>query len=183
MKIAIWILVLSSLVGCASVEKSPAPTERPVSPPPRVTSKPESAPIDLVGLKSSLGMDRPAQDLGYREKPFDSCRVGYGFSSVNDCQALWLVVMNFRIQCRMSEGTVTTLSADDIHPVMADHLRWNLGKVEGWTSTDPQGFGQFVAVVGKPHRQQRLRLTWNGNFLVQTAEEMTRVVATRDWCR
>lgn len=140
--------------------------------------------IDLEGVQRSLGMSRAAEDLGYAEERFDTCRIGYGYSSTRDCRVENLVVIHFLLQCRDSEGTVSeALGASDVQPVSADRIRWNLGKREGMTRTDGEGYGQVRLIAPVSQKGEKLRLTIDGKFLALTASEVSRIVAPGPWCR
>jgi len=129
-------------------------------------------------------MSRATEDLGYVEKKFDTCQIGYGYSSTRDCRKESLVVIHFLLQCRDSEGTVSeALGASDVQPVSADRIRWNLGKREGMTRTDGEGYGQIRLATAASPKNEKLRLTIDGQFLALTASEVSRVVAPKSWCR
>ncbi len=169
----IFVLLLSS---CAIAKKT-----EPITPP-TPTADAFVEKIDLAGLQKSLGMIRDVEELGFQEKSFDTCRAGYGYSSTHRCRKQYFVVLNFRLQCRSTEGTVEEVTIAELMPVTHDRVRWTLAGAEGHTSTDGEGFGQLIAVLGRPGRQQRLRLTVGNDFLLMRAGQVNRVIVPRNWC-
>lgn len=138
--------------------------------------------IDIAGLRAHLNMDRANEDLGYSEKSFFTCSVGYGFSGSQHCRPQYLIVLNFRIQCRDSEGTVSSVTNEELTAVNSDHLRWNVGQTQGYTRTDREGFGQLVTLAPTSMKEKKLRLTNNNDFLLMTAKEVRRIIVPRPWC-
>lgn len=163
-------LALISLAGCAS-----APQKDDV-----IRDGEEQ--IDTAGLQRSLDMERPADDLGFAERQFNTCDAGYGYSSTHNCRSRHFVVVHFRLQCRDSDGTVSSTNYQ-VRPVHSDQVKWNLGGYESFTRTDHDGFGQIRWIAPSSQKKNRLRLTVNGKFLALTAEEITRVVAPDQWCK
>ncbi len=91
------------------------------------------------------------------------------------------MVIHFQLQCRDSEGTIS--NADyEVTPVVSDRVKWNLGKAEGLTETDTAGYGQIRYIASSSQKNQKLRLTVNGKYLILTASEVRRVVAPGSWC-
>lgn len=165
------------LAACASPPK-PAPEVD--LPPPIFGDAEETENIDVQGLQRSMGMARPLESLGFREKAFNSCRAGYGYSSSQNCRNLHLMVLNFRLLCRDSEGTVSEII--QLTPVTNGQVRWNLDSQQGYVPTDGEGFGQIVAVMPKSTAKKRLRLTVANDFLLTQAGEVGRIVVPRQWC-
>ncbi|MGE0762111.1 MAG: hypothetical protein AB7N80_02415 [Bdellovibrionales bacterium] len=174
---AILFTILAT--GCASKRRPPPQHEAPL---PTLTDSEVVESIDLFGLSRSLGMMRAIHELGYGEKTFNTCRAGYGYSSTHRCRQQHFVVINFRLQCRDSEGTVSEVTNEELMPVTSNLVRWNLGAQQGYTTTDGDGFGQILMVAPKSSRQQRLRLTVANDFLLMQAGQMKRVVVPRMWC-
>lgn len=139
--------------------------------------------IDYIGLQRSLGMDIPVDKLGYMEKAFNTCQVGYGYSSTHNCYREFMVVINFRLQCRDSEGTVAEgVTNADITPISDRPIRWTLKGTQGATKTDSEGFGQIMMVSGRSPKKERLKIATGNEFLYMRANEITRVVTPRPWC-
>lgn len=162
------------LVSCAT-----RPAKEPMPPAPDVPAVEGS--VDVVGLQRSLGMERAPQQLGYEEKAFNTCSVGFGYSSSHDCRVQYLVVVQFHLQCRDTNGTVSTTD-HVLTPVFTNELKWTLGSTTGTGVTDAEGFGQIVRLSDQSQRHQWLRLTVDGKFLALRAGTITRVVAPRAWC-
>ena len=139
--------------------------------------------IDILGLERSLGLDSGREDLGFHEKSFDTCSIGYGYSTSQNCKKQSFVSIRFQLQCRESEGTIS--NADyEVKAISSDHVKWNLGKTgSGLTSTDGDGYGEIRTIASGSQGQQKLRLTVNGKFLILTAAEIRRIVTPGDWCK
>lgn len=176
MKAAI-VLALVFLVGCSSTPKK----EEPVAPPPIVSSTESS--IDFDGLKRNLGLEGPAEDLGYKEKTFNTCKVGYGYSTSHDCAKKVFAVVRFRLQCRDSVGTISTaLGAADLTAIAGRSVRWTFAKSEGTDMTDGQGYAEAQGVFSGSPKREWLRLAVGSQFLHMRAGDMTRVVVPQPWC-
>lgn len=168
------VLLAIAIVSCTTPPKPPEPTP---------TEQTEATTIDMLGLQRSLGLERPETELGYEEKTFDTCAVGYGYSSTHQCQKQNFVVLNFRLQCRDSEGTVQGVSKAELSAVVSDKVKWNFGKLEGFTKTNGEGFGQVRLISPVSLRERQIRITINGRFLAVSADELRRIVVPRNWCR
>jgi hypothetical protein len=177
------ILILSSVLFLSACTTTPKKEERarpplPTSPP----AEPEES-IDLLGLQRSLKMTRDPEDLGYKDRAFNTCRAGFGYSPTKNCRQQHLVVLHFRLQCRDSEGTVSeVVTHAELMPVTSDEVRWNIGKSEGFTQTDGEGFGQIVMVAPKSIRRDRVRLTVGEDFLTMSGGDIKRIILPRNWC-
>lgn len=137
--------------------------------------------IDLMGVRHHLGMDRPAESLGYDEQPFNTCDVGNGYSRTENCRQRYFAAVHLQLQCRDSSGTTSKLN-HNIQPIVSRHIRWNWVGLENYVASDRQGYTQIYLISARSPRQERLRLTINDKFLAMTAGEMRRVVAPREWC-
>lgn len=174
MRCLCYVLVCVFITACGSAPKKIEP------------SKPVDIPtsgIDYIGLQRSLGMEIPADRLGYKEKTFNTCEAGYGYSGTHNCRREYMVVVNFRLQCRDSVGQVSEgVNNSDLTPIVDKSVVWNLKGVQGTTRTDSEGFGQIMTVSSISQRQQRLKLAVGKEFLYMRANEITRVVTPRPWC-
>jgi hypothetical protein len=143
----------------------------------------ERTTIDYVSLQRAMGMEIPAESLGYKEKAFDTCQAGYGYSSVQNCHKEYMVVINIRLQCRDSEGTVAEgVSNADLTAIANRPVRWNLKPNQGVTNTDSDGFAQIMTVSARSPKTERLKISVGNEFLYMRANEITRVVTPRPWC-
>ena len=170
-----------------SREASPIISSPKVFPTAKNENQAGSSSIDSVALQSSLGMDRPQNRLGFQEKTFDTCQVGYGFSSTHDCQRKYFVVIHFQLMCRDSEGTTSEIiTSDNLQPLSERPVNWSIknrtGMLTGQTQTDTEGFGQIKAITAQSPSQQRLKLTLGNDFLYLKAGEVNRVVTPLSWC-
>ena len=177
-----WRLILgvSSVVmaACATPEKTPEPA----APPPPATAE-ATGNVDLDKLQQALGLDGERDAVGYNEKSFGTCDMGYGFSRNRDCRTQYLVVLRFRLQCRESEGTsADVVDQQTIHAITNDKVRWNVGVNQGFTNTDGEGFGVVRFIAPRSQKRERAKLTIDGRYLVMRAEDMSRMVTPADWC-
>ena len=174
------LVTISALfVACASAEKTASP--EPVAPP--VSAEPAAGHVDLDKLQETLGLNGAREDVGYNEKSFGTCEMGYGFSRSRDCRTQFLVVLRFQLQCRESEGTsADVVDQQIIHPIRSDKVRWNLGTSQGYTKTDPDGYGVVRFLAPRSQKRERAKLTVDGRYLVMRAEDMSRMVAPANWC-
>lgn len=181
---AVWVGVMLALLlsGCTSV----ATKEKEIIAPevPGATSEPVTAiSIDYLGLHRSLGLERPAEDLGFMEKSFNTCAVGYGYSASRDCHREYFVAAHFQLLCRDSEGTISTaLSRDDMKPLSGRTVTWTLDGARGTLQLDGEGYGQIKTTFVKSQKAQRLKLTVDNDFVYVRAGEVKRLVTPRNWC-
>lgn len=180
MRLFFYALILAFLAACTTTPKAPtveAPPSRPE------VSQGGAVSIDYVALQRSLGMDTPSHELGYKEKAFDTCKVGYGYSSTHGCRRELMVVINFHLQCRDSVGTVAEgVTSSDLTAIANKNVRWNLKGKQGTAKTDSEGFGQIMTVSAYSQKRERLKLGVGNEFLYMRANEITRVVTPRPWC-
>lgn len=140
--------------------------------------------IDYDGLQRYLKLQRRSSKLGFEQKSFNSCQVGYGLPKAEMCQRLHYNVVHFRLQCREQEGTTSTVQTHvNTAPIANETLHWTLERAEGNVKTDSEGFGQIRAITYKPAAKQRLKISNGEDFLYLRAGELTRVVTPPEWCR
>jgi hypothetical protein len=139
--------------------------------------------IDYVAIQRQLGLNYSITDLGYREKIFDTCEAGYGYSATKDCRKAYFAVIHFQLMCRDSEDTVSNVvTRSQMFPLSGRKVRWILKDQQGMIDLDSQGYGQISAVMAKSSSQQRIKLAVDNDFLYMRAGEITRVVTPRSWC-
>jgi hypothetical protein len=172
--------VLFFVFGCAtSTHQTPSESGPWVAPVPSETG----TNIDTTALRNRLGLDRPAEKLGFEEKAFETCQVGYGFPRDRNCQKKHLVVIHFQLMCRDSEGTTSVIqTAEDMLPVSQRSVRWSLKDLSSTVQTDSQGYGQITVIAPSPQAQQRLKLAVGNDFLYIRAKEITRIATPPSWC-
>lgn len=174
----IWF-VLVTVLAFAACTTAPKIEEAPAPKPTAETS----GGIDYVGLQRSLGMEIPVQQLGYKEKAFDTCQAGYGYSGTHNCHREYMAVINIQLQCRDSVGTVAEgVTNADLTAIANRPVRWNLKATQGTTQTDSDGFAQIMTVSTRSQRTERLKVAVGNEFLYMRANEITRVVTPRPWC-
>jgi hypothetical protein len=186
MKLAALLPGLILIAGCTSLEvqidkkaaEEPAPVVRI---PPETDSS--ERPIDYLGLHRSLGLEREKHELGYAEKSFDTCSVGYGYSSTNNCQKAVFVSIHFQLLCRDSEGTVSTaIAREDMQPLSGRSLKWNLKVARGTMQLDSEGYGQIKTIVSRSQKGERLKFAVDNDFVYVRAGEVKRLVTPKNWC-
>lgn len=186
MKLIAVFFVTLLLCACATESESEAPNQIPSeawNPPQNAPEQPQPAPprpaYDVAHIQEMLGMRRSAMDLGYAEKGFDGCR--YGVQDQNgSCGRRYMSVINFRVICRDTEGTIQDV-ASGFRP-LERNLEWRLAGAQGTTSTDSQGFGQVAMIYSKSPRSQRFMLIMGGRSLGVEAGEVKQIIVPNDWC-
>lgn len=171
------LLILSACTTTAP-QKMPTPT----APPPPVDDG-RDANIDYESIKRHLHMDRERTALGIEEKSFNTCETGYGYSKSQRCRQQNLTVIHFRLLCRDSEGTISTVLTDaDLRPLERRSVRWNIQNSKGVTYTDSDGYGQILMAFNGPQKSQRVRIAIGNEFLYMRAGELQKVITPRPWC-
>lgn len=186
MKKLIPIVMALTLYSCTSAPvatKAPEASTPKPSVAPQVSSEPEVENIDYDALQGFLKLKRGYNRLGYAEKAFNTCEVGYGYSSTHNCRKLNFVVIHFQLMCRDSEGTVTeAVTAANIQPISRQPVKWTLKNAVGRTQTDSEGYGQIAIVSKISQRYERLKLTVGDDFLFMKAGEITQMITPKSWC-
>jgi hypothetical protein len=167
------------LSGCAS--KAPAPEAKPSVEVPAETSSEPS--IDVWAIRRALKLDRQPSELGYKEASFNTCEMGYGYSSSNMCQRHTMAVIHTRIRCRDSEGTVSQAVGEaNLQPVTGQ-IRWTIGNQSGITTADGEGYTQIVSIFPKSPANTRIKIAAGNQFLyLMHASEAGRLVVPKQWC-
>lgn len=185
----IFVLMMAlSLASCATHSHEPdaAPTASLPAPETRAASdRPADTNenIDLEALQRALRLGKPPQELGYEEASYNTCTVGYGYSSSQNCRRLTMAMINFRLQCRDSEGTISNaLGASDLRAIAGQSVGWTLQKQAGLTTTDGEGYATLRGIFSKSPKNDWLKISVNAQYLNMRAQTITRVVAPRPWC-
>lgn len=169
------------LIACSTTPKKadPAPESLPVS----SSVKTEEENIDYPSIQRSLGMSREMNNLGYAEKSFNTCEMGYGFSRSQNCHKEIFAVIHFQLLCRDSQGTISTaLTRDDMEALAGRKIRWSLHKKSGAVVLDHDGHGQILMSFPQSPKYQRLKLAAGNDALYLKAGEIKRVVTPSNWC-
>lgn len=182
MRSLILLMSLIMFVGCSTT--SPQKQNRKYeTPPEEIATNPTPHSIDYEALKDYLQMSRDKEQLGFSEKSFNTCDAGYGYSKSQNCHKEHFVVIHFRLLCRDSEGTISTiLTEDDLQPLDRRTVRWTLQGVQGTVQTDSQGYGQIITAANKSQKSQRVKLAIGAEFLYMRASELQRIITPRPWC-
>lgn len=185
------IILAFIFVGCTSSKKTYHESGEPV---PKMNTAIESIPkdttisrpaavIDYPSIQRLLNLDKRYTQLGYSEKTFNTCQVGFGYSDRNDCQKKYFVVIHFKLVCRESEGTISTILTDaDLKPISGQSVSWYLKSINGHLVTDGEGYGQIITATDQSQSGQRLRLAVGSDFLFLKAGEVGRLIAPASWC-
>ncbi|WP_413580679.1 hypothetical protein [Bdellovibrio sp. HCB288] len=172
--------LLAMLTACTTQQPAPPPS---TTPPMSTQVGEESSSIDAVAIQRALHLERNVEQLGIQEKSFNTCEMGYGYSRNKNCKTAYMTVLNVRLLCRDSEGTISTvLTEADVTPIAAQTIRWSLKNVSGEFVTDGLGYGQIVALSYRPQKRERVRLALGNEFLYMRAHEITKVITPRPWC-
>ena len=188
MKIDKIIFLLSStflFIACASpVKKNQPPAMPKSSQAPQIEKKIfQPNDIDVSSVQRLLGLDKSIHSLGYAEKIFNTCKVGYGFDTNQNCQQKYFVVIHFKISCRASEGTVSTiLTEDDLAVVANQKLQWFLKNANGQIETDLNGFAEIKMISDISQKTERLRLSNANDFVLMRAGEIKSLIVPINWC-
>lgn len=180
-----WILMpilMSGLSGCSSVATKDEEVAVPTIPGEASKDAPAVL-IDYLGLHRALGLERSDTELGFIEKSFDTCAVGYGYSASNDCRREHFVSIHFQILCRDSEGTISTaLGREDMKPLSGRTVTWTLPGARGTLRLDGEGYGQIRTTFPKSQKTQRLKLSVDNDFVYVRTGEVKRLVTPKNWC-
>jgi hypothetical protein len=185
------ILALTSVLilsACAThrVVTFPEPVEKPQAQPTPAPSMEEVVVenIDYNGLENFLKMQKPVEKLGYSEKSFATCEVGYGYSSNSHCRREIFVSVHFQLFCRENEEESYTqaLTVTDMHPLKDVTAKWTLDNKHGEINLDDQGYGQIKTVVHTSPRSRRLKIAVGNENLYIKSGEISKVVTPSNWC-
>lgn len=182
------LILATVLTGCASSPETGAESGEPVLPTSPGAYSSEATPIeveriDILGLQRSLGLEGSKSTLGFREKSFDTCRAGYGYSASRNCRRAFLADVKFQILCRDSDGTTSTaVGFADMRALSGRTLNWTLASERGTLVLDGEGYGQIAVVGPSSRRSQRLKLSVDNDFVTLPAGEVRRIVTPKNWC-
>ncbi len=139
--------------------------------------------IDYPSIQRLLGLDRNISSLGYAEKVFNTCEVGFGYPSNESCMKKVYVVIHFKLMCRDSEGTVVRqISEDDLVPLANRDLTWSLKNANGTLRTDYNGYAQVVVISPQSQKTERFRISSPKDFLLLRAGDIQRLIVPSNWC-
>jgi hypothetical protein len=176
----IMFCALFFLAACTSTPKKETYTP---STPITTEAPEETSRIDYLALQTHLGLDRAPEDLGYTEKSFNTCEAGYGFSRSQNCHQEYFILLHFRLLCRDTEGTISTVLTDaDTTPLAGRNVRWNLKGINGTSPTDGLGYGQVRMTSPISQKKQRVKIAIGNEFLYMRANEITKVITPLPWC-
>ncbi len=179
------LIPLIFLLACESVPvktyQEPEPNKKRQSMSKQNTSSEPQ--IDYPSIQRLLGLDRNISSLGYAEKVFNTCEVGFGYPSNESCMKKVFVVIHFKLMCRDSEGTVVRqISEDDLVPLANRDLTWSLKNANGILRTDYNGNAQVVVISPQSQKTERFRISSPKDFLLLRAGDIQRLIVPSNWC-
>lgn len=175
------LVAILFLVGCSSTSKKDSSLGDYT---PSDYAAEEDSRIDLPALQTALGLNRAPETLGYTEKIFNTCEVGYGYPSNKDCKKETFIVLHFQLLCRDSEGTISEILTDDfLKPIAFKDLKWTLKGIDGTVKTDRKGFVQIRTTSLASQKRERLKVSLGEDFLYMRANEITKVITPKAWCQ
>lgn len=181
-KLAIIFITALMMAACSTATKKIEPEVNQTPPKPSGSAIAEEN-IDYESIQKSLGMDRDIDQLGYKEKAFNTCEMGFGFSRSQNCRTEYLAIIHFQLLCRDSQGTISTaLTREDMQPLSGRTIQWTLNKKTASTVLGHDGHGQIRMSFAKSPRYQRLKLSANNDALYLKAGEIKRIVTPSNWC-
>jgi len=170
-------------ISCSTAPKQPSVEVYPSKSDSASSKSDEDAVVDFIALQKALGLNRLPEILGFKEKVFNSCQVGYGYSATQNCRNLNFTVIHIQLLCRDSEGTVSVgIDRTEQTPIAKKSVTWALKGKGGVSETDLQGYAQLVAVTPRSQRKERLKVAIGNDFLYMRANEITKVVTPKSWC-
>jgi hypothetical protein len=191
MKTIILSILAATMISCTtSPSKVEAPTRRD-QPVLREQSRPEApnsiaAPEVVVNfdqLEQVLNMRVDKEKLGYFEKTFNTCKAGSGYSATHNCENLNYVVIHYRLRCRDTEGTTSEIVTEaNIEDIANADIKWTLKDQTGIAQTNGGGYGETRAVFKTSPKRERFIVSNGTSFLYLRANEITTVIAPKNWC-
>jgi hypothetical protein len=182
----LWIPFFLFLTSCASkpTYEFPVPVEKP--PAAVAPEEPQSTDIvvDVEGLQRYLKLEKSVDNLGYTEKGFSTCEVGYGYSSNRNCRRDYFVLIHFQLMCRDSneDSYTEALGASDMRPLKGRTVKWTLDKDTGIIYLDDRGNGQIKTTTRTSPKLKRLKLNIDNDNLYVKAGEISKIVTPSNWC-
>ena len=157
------ILLLFFIMSCASVQEknSEKSSHEKVSSKTPYSTKRKSPivrrapPLNLDQVQDALKMHYATENLGFRQKRFNPCGVD---RRQTNCKKKYFSVVNIRIQCRSSMGTVEHVSNYELKPLAYKSISWKLGLYRGELQTDSGGFAQIRVITPGSSYNQNLRI-------------------------
>lgn len=176
------ILLIASLSACTTAQKPETEVQAPAEKQ-QPSSANEEDNIDYESIKHNLGLSKKIDQLGYAERAFNTCEMGYGFSRTKNCRTEVMAVIHFQLLCRDSQGTISTaLTREDMQPLSGRTINWSLHKKNGNAVLNHEGQGQILMSFRSSPRNQRLKLSANNDALYLKANEIKRIVTPSNWC-
>lgn len=140
-------------------------------------------PLDLKKVSEQLQFERPIEDIGYEEKAFNDCALPEGYRLSDSCSTQYLTVIHFRMRCRDSEGTVESVTHQELKPLMSRNIKWNLSGQNGVTSTDKKGYGTVRSLTPHSTKGNSFRLAVNKQIMSVEVGEVRQFVLPNYWCQ
>ena len=164
------------LSACRSIPPQPV-VEPPVPIEPPYPAVPMR--IEMNELKTQLGLEREAQQLGFLEKNYDGCRMALP-GDEKMCGQRFFSTVHFRLLCRDTVGTTERVPSS-LTPLRG-RMQWRLNGKRGQIRTDKDGYGQMQMVSKSPSKEKQFILVIGQKFLGVEAGEVSQIVVPRNWC-
>lgn len=179
------IIFLSSVAaGCATSQNQPNTLDQgfDLSQPTR-QSQPSPPRLNKVQMAKRIGLFRDQTEVGFRQSSFNDCTLPRDLRKNHRCSTQYLSLINFRMRCRDSEGTVDEqVSNYELTPLRSRHIKWEVGSLNGKTQTDSRGYGQVIVRSWAPIESQQFRLTANGHIMGVPVKQVRQFVLPKYWC-
>ncbi len=179
-KICVGIFAISCFSSCQSTSEIKTNNTAASN---KVFDRAQPQEIDYQSIQRLLNLDRGIAQLGYGERVFNTCKVGFGYSATDNCSNKYFVVIHFKLMCRNSEGTISNrVLEDELIPVANQNLRWIIKNTTGELRTDSEGYGQVNMVASQSQRTERFRVSSSNDFLLMRAGDIQRLIVPSNWC-
>ena len=174
-----WIFAfVFLLLGCAS-----QPTSQTTEQSQKGSKSPKSrASFNLHKFAASQGMDIPITEVGFRQKSFNDCQLPRYLRKAKKCSTQYLNVLNFRMRCRESSGTVESVTQMELTPVQSRQVNWKIAGLKGLTTTTSEGYAQVRFISHRPMGRQQFLISSRGKIMGVSAREVRQFVLPNYWC-
>lgn len=166
------------ILGCTNQPVSPSRSKNMDS---RHHSK-RYPPFNLSKFAQSIGMDMPVTETGFHQKSFNDCQLPRHLRKTGQCATQYLNILNFRMRCRDSSGTVESVSRMELTPIRSRRVNWKIADLNGFTTTSPNGYARVRFLSHGPIGKKQFIVSSNGKIMGVSAEEVRQFVLPNYWC-
>jgi hypothetical protein len=165
------------LLGCSTVQKPPQKTVVDKKFKKSTKAVKVVRTYSVHDVEKRLAMGRRINDLGFKEKSFDPCKLGL---SQSGCGKKVFVSLNLQISCRDSEGTTEEIA--ELTPMNRASISWKILGRKGSAETDRDGYVQIRALFNRLIKNQRVILLKDKLYLGIRTQSYPKLVLPRNWC-